>query len=311
MVTVLCYHGVTVSQSVGIENFAKKHLPLHEFERQIQSLADNSCHVISLESFLARLSDQAFSGNEVVLSFDDGYKSHYELVWPLLRDYQMPFTVFVPTGFLSQDRLFWVDLVEHWINRTRMDTVSLLLPQGQRTWQCTSAGERVTAVIEIKKCLKKLRPTLRDEILEQLREITQVSDPPGSVENYRCMSWDDLVEMVQDPLVTVGSHSVNHEILPNLTPAEAEFEIVQSKHTLERRIGRPVVSFAYPNGKPRDYNPVLIDLLKSAGYSCAFKVVPDSVPDLVRTYELARIADDELDRFFLDKGISFPRRWYV
>ncbi len=310
MPTVFCYHGVTISQSVGIENFARKHLPLHEFERHIQTLVNRSCKVISLESFLARISNQAFSGNEIVLSFDDGYKSHYKLVWPLLRDYAMPFTIFVSPGFLSQDRFFWVDLVEHWINRTELDAVSLLLPHSQRTWQCTTDREKVTAVIEIKKILKKLRPALRDQVLEQLKDKTQVDDSPGSVENYRGLSWDELAEMARDPLVTVGSHSVNHEILTNLTPAEAEFEIVQSKQLLERKLGRPVISFAYPNGKPQDYNQACIELLKSAGYSCAFKVVPDPVPDWEKKYEIPRIADDELDRF-INKGTCLRGEQHV
>jgi peptidoglycan/xylan/chitin deacetylase (PgdA/CDA1 family) len=302
LVMILCYHGVTTSQSIGIENFSRKHLPLQEFEQHIKSLVNSSCKVISLESCLARISDRASSNNETVLSFDDGYKCHYKIVWPLLKHYGMPFTIFVSTGFLNQDRFFWVDLVEHWINRTKMDAVSLVLPQGQRTWQCTNNREKVTAVIEIKKILKRLRPVLRDEILEQLKDKTQVDDSPNSVENYWCMSWDDLIEMAHDPLVTVGSHSVNHEILSNLSLAEAEFEIFQSKQILEQKLRRSVISFAYPNGKPQDYNQPCIDILKSAGYSCAFKVVPDSVPVCVQRYEIPRIADDELGCFI--EGIS-------
>ena len=35
---ILLYHGVTASPSVGIENFQTKHMPVQEFERQMDYL---------------------------------------------------------------------------------------------------------------------------------------------------------------------------------------------------------------------------------------------------------------------------------
>jgi peptidoglycan/xylan/chitin deacetylase (PgdA/CDA1 family) len=294
---ILCYHGITTSRSIGIENFSRKHLPRFTFKQHIQWLADSSCEVITMESFLARLPENACSSREIVLTFDDGYKNHYETVWPLLKQYGMPFTVFISSGFLNQDRFFWVDLVEHWFNRTKASTVQLLFPEGYRTWPCTNNQEKIKAVIEIKKILKKMKPLLRNEILGQLQDQTQVDDPPADVENYCCMSWNDLYDMSRDPLVTIGAHTVNHEILSNLSVEEMEFEIVESRRILERALGCSILSFAYPNGKPEDYSQASIDILQSAGYSCAFKVVPDPAPNCVQRYSIPRVSDYELGRF--------------
>ena len=47
--------------------------------------------------------------------------------------------------------------------------------------------------------------------------------------------------------IAFGSHSVTHSILSSVDLDRSRIEIVESKKTIEERLGTHVSSFAYPN----------------------------------------------------------------
>src|SRR3989344_9684391 len=82
--------------------------------------------------------------------------------------------------------------------------------------------------------------------------------------NY-LFTWQ-LKELAQSGLVEIGAHTVNHKSLKDVTSDEAKYEIIESKKQLEKLINKPVVSFAYPNGK---YDNQAIKLVEHAGFKSA------------------------------------------
>lgn len=82
------------------------------------------------------------------------------------------------------------------------------------------------------------------------------------------VSWAQIEEMSQGGM-EFGSHSVTH---PYLTTSEAdwmEFELEQSKATLEERTGKPVTALAYPFGL---YDDRVINAVREAGYRTACSI---------------------------------------
>jgi len=61
----------------------------------------------------------------------------------------------------------------------------------------------------------------------------------------------------------VGSHSISHADLTLLEPEDQRYEVVESKELLERKIGVPIRTIAYPFGKS---NSSVIDYAHFAGY---------------------------------------------
>ena len=91
------------------------------------------------------------------------------------------------------------------------------------------------------------------------------------------MEWTDIVALDRDSLFDVGCHSATHpwdpedNIVtwldgdnPGKSEADVEHELVDSKRTLEARLGRAVPYFAWPCGW---YTDSLIVLAQNAGYS--------------------------------------------
>jgi Polysaccharide deacetylase len=63
-----------------------------------------------------------------------------------------------------------------------------------------------------------------------------------------CLSWDELKKFADDPLVTIGAHTITHCNLARQSEATASFEMATSRARIEEALQRPVLHFAYPYG---------------------------------------------------------------
>ena len=78
------------------------------------------------------------------------------------------------------------------------------------------------------------------------------------------LTGPDIARM--KPSVEFQSHGRFHPVLTCCDDKECETEIVQSRHEIERLVGRDCVDFAYPNG---NYGEREVAILKAAGYRTA------------------------------------------
>lgn len=70
------------------------------------------------------------------------------------------------------------------------------------------------------------------------------------------MGWADIERMARSPVVTFGSHTVNHRNLARLSADEVRFELAESKERIEAVTGKPCDHFCCPWGRPgRDFQP--------------------------------------------------------
>ncbi len=90
---------------------------------------------------------------------------------------------------------------------------------------------------------------------------------PGS-DLIRLAGRDALCEAAAEGL-DVGSHTVTHRWLSNLSPREVEREVRKSRVDLEDLLGRQIRSFAYPMG---GWTPSIRDEVERAGYSIGVTV---------------------------------------
>ena len=111
-VLVLCYHGLRPAErSTEDIPFANLHLTTDTFDAHCRVLAE-TCHPIGLETWrAARDGTQALPARPVVVTFDDGYRSVFELARPILRRHQIPAAVFVCSNPVRDQQLFWFDAV--------------------------------------------------------------------------------------------------------------------------------------------------------------------------------------------------------
>jgi peptidoglycan/xylan/chitin deacetylase (PgdA/CDA1 family) len=134
-----------------------------------------------------------------------------------------------------------------------------------RLLSLATVGDRLAALDAALAHLKRLPDKERSVSIEGL--ITALR--PTSERPKRLMlSWDE-VGALRGLGFSIGAHTVTHPILSRLTPDRAWEEIHGSKAAIEKVLGEPVRGFAYPNGKPDDYNETVTRLVRDAGFTCA------------------------------------------
>ncbi len=73
-----------------------------EFRQQLQSIREQGLEVISLDDFLAwRKGEITLPPRSVLITIDDGYVSGYSVAWPILKEFNYPFVMFVYTNYIS------------------------------------------------------------------------------------------------------------------------------------------------------------------------------------------------------------------
>ena len=104
-VPILCYHRFGTKTS-------KLNVTPAAFEQQMEWLARNGYTVVTLAR-LARFLDgkEALPAKSVAITIDDGYRSSYEIAYPILRKYGFPATVFLYTDFVgASDAMTWAQM---------------------------------------------------------------------------------------------------------------------------------------------------------------------------------------------------------
>ena len=111
------------------------------------------------------------------------------------------------------------------------------------------------------------------------------------------LSREEILEMSRHG-IEFGSHSMNHRLLHEIAPLDAEFEIEESKKQLENLLEQPCKVFAYPAGF---FTPHAQSVLERSGHVAAFTTVygPSDPIDL---YALNRIEILRRDRFLFQFG---------
>lgn len=87
-------------------------ITVSEFERLLSQLRKRGYQSVSSRAFREwQQGTLTLPERSVVLTFDDGYTSHFELVAPLLKRYQFSGTFFIPVGSVGQGgHVTWAQL---------------------------------------------------------------------------------------------------------------------------------------------------------------------------------------------------------
>ena len=228
-----------------------------EFEVQLAAL-QRAFNLLPLPEAHARLQSGTLPSRAACLTFDDGYANNCEVALPILQRKGVPATVFVATGFLDGGRMFNDTVIEAVRGvRGELDLRSL----GLERYVLTDDEARRRAIDLILTAIKHLEPAERTRRAERIARLAQV-EPPSDL-----MMTSAQVRTLAEHGIDVGGHTVTHPILTRVPLDAARHEISEGKRQLEAIIGRPLRSFAYPNGRPnQDYTAEHARLVAEAGF---------------------------------------------
>jgi len=261
---ILTYHRLTHRQDPFFPG-----LLIGAFEQQVEYLARYH-QVVELGQLLRSVeAGDPIPPNAVSLTFDDGYRDNYELVFPILRRFGIPATIFLTTGFLDGRDVLWNDKVCFALKHTKRTALSLD-GQAPRRYGLETKEERLRAADEILWHLRHIPHAQKLEIIEHLLCELEIGDF-ASLQNSM-LTWEQVHSMHRQGIM-FGSHTVNHPNLTRIPLAEARDEVLISKMNIEEHLGCAIDLFAFPAGTTQDYSPELKNLLRDVGYKAAVTTV--------------------------------------
>jgi peptidoglycan/xylan/chitin deacetylase (PgdA/CDA1 family) len=107
-----------------------------------------------------------------------------------------------------------------------------------------SVKESGNLVSEVVGASKELALESRLQLVASLVEISGTSQTP---EFARLMTFDEIGELAHDGH-EIGSHSMTHCLMPECDDRALAYEVAESRHVLQARLGKSIASFCYPNG---------------------------------------------------------------
>jgi peptidoglycan/xylan/chitin deacetylase (PgdA/CDA1 family) len=221
---ILMYHGTPRHEAAALER------ELRWLKRRF--------HLVPLRSIVAAATNGGTLRSKVAITFDDGLRSNVEVAYPLLHRLAIPATFFVCPGLVDGGRWLWTHEM-----RRRLSRLSAAARR-----ELTLEWHAPEGITEFVLWMKKLDRATRQRVEARVREATpHFASTAAEREEFDLADWKALRRL--DPaIVTIGSHTLTHSILPGMAPAELETEVRDSRRELERSLERPVDAFAYPNG---------------------------------------------------------------
>jgi peptidoglycan/xylan/chitin deacetylase (PgdA/CDA1 family) len=237
---------------------------VRRFATLMQSVA-RAFVVLPLREAARQQREGRLPARALAITFDDGYADNQEQALPVLQKLGLPATFFVATGFLDGGRM-WNDTVIETIRRCALTEIDLgALGVGLSRLPLADVAQRRAAIDRILPLVKYKPLAAREEVLIQLRQAAGAPPLPSKL-----MMRSEQVRSLHAAGMEIGGHTVNHPILTELPDAQAQQEIRQGRESLQDLIGAPVLTFAYPNGKPgNDYDARHVNLVREAGFEAA------------------------------------------
>lgn len=194
--------------------------------------------------------------NACHITFDDGDKSFYNNVFPLLKKYNIPASIFISPKITIEGGNFWFQEIRGYNVEKLYKIIGEHIKNDKEEFIRTPIGA-----------------IMRSFTINQIWSIIHVYQSKTKTQRKPDMNMNaaNILELHHSGLVSIGAHTINHPILKNETYEIAHDEIINSLNGLNLLIQEQVNYFAFPNGIPDvDFSQREINILRDVGVKLAF-----------------------------------------
>ncbi len=285
---ILTYHSV-LPYSEKFDSFDYRNcVSTERFDRQL-AILKNSYRPVTLSEALQRLQNNELQGNEVVISFDDGFLNNHDYALPVLQKHNLSAVFYISTAFIGKQEMLWTEKVNDILMNAKCEKIEIVLDK-KTIINLQTVALREQASVKVRSFLKYRPWKIQEDVIGQL--ISQTGYVPQAITNdperYAFMGWEDVCRLNRAGM-EVGSHTHNHLLLNMLNEEESYRELQLSRDLIEQNLGRKCLLFSYPNGAPGNFLPRHYKQLEKLGYRCAVTQVPGFNTSQTPNYALKRI----------------------
>jgi len=240
-------------------------------ERIVTYLRGSGLDLVSLDEAYRRIAAGQTDRRFVVVTLDDGYRDVQQYAYPIFKAHQVPFTMYIATSFAEHSGELWWLALEAVIARNGQ--ISLVMGGAERHFDCATTAAKYETFAQIYWWLRSL-PT-EEDLRGAVRDLAARYrvDILGFCKKL-CMTWDELAQMAQDPLVTIAAHTVNHVILKKVSESDVMTEMAASQAKIQAALGVTPAHFAYPVGDATAAGPREFKIAAELGFKTAVTTRP-------------------------------------
>jgi peptidoglycan/xylan/chitin deacetylase (PgdA/CDA1 family) len=194
--------------SVGGTSSRQFNLTLETFKGQIKFISTNF-KIIRLSEIQEKLSDKSTTKNHpryCVITFDDAYQNIVKNVHKIMVQYQVPYTIFVPTDFIGA-KTDWMNASEQILNRKE---IKQLHKSGLVDFGSHTASHQNMEMIDPQKQIREAKKSKQElESLLGIQSINMFSYPYGGLHDYSKKTTARLQEAGYKIAVTTRFSAMN------------------------------------------------------------------------------------------------------
>ena len=279
-----------------------------DFEIQLDAISDTR-HFVSYGDFERTLLERRpFTKPAALLTFDDGFVDHFEVVLPRLQARGVSGVFFLAGAPLDDPpRVLNVHKTHFLIEtlgaarfaealqralRQEPVMVGTGLSKSSRVYRY----DEVPKQMELKRLLNyELPHETVDRLLSDLFAAYLGNESKFARELY--LSWDQIREMAASSM-TFGFHTEQHRVLSRLPAAAQRQEIQCGVDRIRALTGQVMVPFCYPYGHAQTYTAETVRTVRESGYTTAFTTTRRTADTVVdEPLELPRYDTRDLPPF--------------
>jgi peptidoglycan/xylan/chitin deacetylase (PgdA/CDA1 family) len=239
-------------------------------EDVIRGLRRSHVDLITLDEMHRRLIERDFRRRFICFTFDDGYRDNARYALPILKKYDVPFAIYIPTSFPDRrGELWWLTLEAAIARHSR---IALVMDGQDRRYDCDSVEAKYELYEHIYWWLRGLEN--EDDLRRAVRDLGARYGVDEAAFNDLCMTWSEIGEIAADPLATIGAHTVNHVMLKKASDADVRNEMQMSAAVIEAALGRKPQHFSYPVGDRTSAGPREFRIAGELGFKTAVTTRP-------------------------------------
>jgi peptidoglycan/xylan/chitin deacetylase (PgdA/CDA1 family) len=231
-------------------------------ENIILFLRKNNYEIVSLGRVDKILNENPGRKKFAVFTFDDGYIDNYLYAYPILKKYGIPFTIYVTTNFPEGKAILWWYLLEDLI--LRESRIEFELNGRGHQFVCAKLREKEWAYQEIHSLILNGPSKELNHRIQQVLENNNINLYDKTPE--LALTWQQIREMSQDPLVEIGAHTINHDALNKLSESTVHKEMEGSRDKIEAETDQKVEHFCYPFGTRNEVGKREFKIAKKCGF---------------------------------------------
>ncbi|MDD1777731.1 MAG: polysaccharide deacetylase family protein [Candidatus Helarchaeota archaeon] len=258
---ILSYHQISASCTEDLMLSSMK-VDVGSFAHQMQMIKSQAQPVSLLEMVNRIKGGIKADGLYVAVTFDDGYANNLLLAYPILKELNIPATLFISTAYVDNPSLIpWWDELHHLVKKLT-GTIKIEFNGIKLNFDMNIPNGKRTLIAKLSNFMTNGTALEKENILSLLRcRVFNYSKPDRNA----FADWTQLKQVVDEGLISVGGHTVTHANLTECVDFGIK-EIDEGKARLEEVLGFPISLFAYPFGA---FNNDIIGAVRYADFLAA------------------------------------------